>query len=181
MKTLWLFLPLVVAAACGGSTSGTAQKDPDASIEELCAKIAGAQCSPMTAAECSAQLKEQRSDEAKAGCAAAFDQVVTCGVEKFSGCQLDIDDLCKPELDALDQCSHPSGDECSMGQGGMGPGDPPYEQSCMIACSTWGVDCETKDSPTVVCTCTGPKAGTTFTPPSCLELSSSLAADYCSG
>ncbi len=182
VKTLWFLLPLVGAGACGGSPSGTAQQNPDALIEELCAKISSAQCSPLTAEECNAQLHEQRASEVKTGCTAAFDQVVTCGIAKFSGCEHDIDDLCKPELDALDQCSYPSsGDECSMGQGGMGPGDPPYKQSCKISCPTWGVDCETKDSPTVVCTCTGPKAGVTFAPSSCLELSTSLGAEYCAG
>lgn len=182
VKALWLLLPIAASGACGGSTSGTTQQDPNLLIEQLCDKIASAQCSPMTAQECNDQVHAQRAEEAKSGCTAAFDQVVTCGIEKLSGCEHDIDELCKPEIDALDQCSHPGGgDECSMGQGGMSSGDPPFKQSCAISCPTWGVNCATADSPTVVCTCTGPKAGTTFTPSSCLELSAALGAEYCSG
>jgi hypothetical protein len=174
----------VSMGACGGSTSDGKQPDPDQLIQDACDQIVSLQCpGGVTLAQCDASLHEQRDDAVKAGCSGQFDRAVACVAERLTQCAQKAQEICGPEIQALDDCEHASGgDDCSMGSGGSPPGAPADYQSCGVSCPTWGVECETDASGLLVCTCTaGAKTGTTFLAESCSGVSSSVGAEHCAG
>lgn len=179
----WLALTSV-ALACGGSSTGGQPQDPAPLIQKACNKAVALQCqNGPTPQQCTNSMNENLSQAKAKGCVSQFDAVVECLADKHTDCAQDPGFLCTSQFQALDSCEGSStGDGCSGGVGGPPPGAPPYYQNCGISCSTWSVQCETKTSPTLVCTCTaGPKAGTTFSPSSCKDLTSTFAAQYCQG
>ncbi len=179
-----LFLTLtLVAPACGGSTATGQQPDTATLIQNACNNVVGLQCNNgPTLQQCESGLDQEQAQAAAKGCVSDFDAVAECFADQLTSCSQDSGGVCKTQLDALGACEWKTtgGNVCSQGMGTAPPGTPSYYQKCDITCSSWGVQCETKTSPTVVCTCsTGPKAGATFTITSCKDLSTSLAAPHC--
>ena len=170
--------------ACGGSgTRDATAQDPEVLIDDACNRIVSLQCpDSFSLSECHQELHQERADAAKDGCEAQFDALLVCIAERASECNQLTKEVCGPQVEALTTCQSPGGGEqCSRGMGGAPPGAPPGYQKCDINCPTWGVSCETDASSALICWCTGPKAGATFSPESCTTLTSSEAEQQCGG
>lgn len=177
---LWV-MPALVVAACGGSTgTGGQQQDPSVLIQKACNNVVGLHCSTVTQQQCTDSMNQSHTEAVAKGCVSQFDAVLDCFTHQVTDCSQDSSVVCSTQLHALDSCETAGSSGCSGGLHSPPPGAPSYYQSCGLYCSGWSVQCETKTSPTLECTCdTGPKAGTTFVAPSCQDLTSSLAGPFC--
>lgn len=178
---LWVMSTLAVAA-CGGSSGGSIpEQDAGGLIQDACNNVVGLHCSTETQQQCTDSMNQSHADAVAKGCLSQFDALMKCFANQVTDCSQDSSVVCSTQIHALDDCETQTGsNNCSSFTGSTPPGAPSYYQSCGLTCSGWSVQCETKTSPTLECTCTtGAKAGTAFTAPSCTDLTSSLAAPFC--
>ncbi len=179
----WLWLtPTLLVSACGGSAVEQGS-DPAQLVQDACNSIVGLQCSSVTQQQCNQDMNQARTDAAADGCGSAFDAVAACYAKNITDCSEAPRNVCRMQLQNLDNCEAKGGSAmCSGGRGSPPPGAPGYYDQCEVTCASWSAQCETKTSPILECSCTsGPRSGATFTAMSCNDLVTTLGAQHCQG